>query len=112
MSDCCSIESSTTAAKPEAGTKANCPCCSRPGQPVALRTLKHQVKPKHLETVETGSFNFCRTATCEAVYFNGGNTVLTKADVRVRVGLKETQNPVPICYWFGFPQRTAREEMR
>ena len=114
MSACCSIESTHTAppAKPAAGTKTNCPRCGQPGQPVALQTLKHQVKPEHLETVEAGAFNFCRTATCEAVYFNGNGIVLAKADVRQRIGLKETEDPVPICYCFGFTAAMAVEEIR
>jgi len=53
MSYCCSTESSTTAAKPSAGTKAKCPHCGQPGLPVALQTLKHQVKAEHLES-DTG----------------------------------------------------------
>src|SRR5258708_30810486 len=111
MPDCCSIESYTTAAKPAAGTQANCPRCGQPGQPVALETLKHQVRPEHLETVETGSFNFCRTARCEVVYFNDDSTGLTKADVRQRIGLKETEDPVPVCYCFGFTGAMVREEI-
>ena len=79
---------------------------------MALQTLKHQVTPQHLETVETGSFNFCRTATCEVVYFNDSGVVLTKGDVRQRVGLKETEDPVPICYCFGFTETMVREEIR
>lgn len=114
MSACCSTESSraAAAAKPAVGTKTNCPCCSQPGQPVALQTLKHQVTPEHLETVETGSFKFCRTATCEVVYFNDSGVVLTKGDVRQRIGLKETEDPVPICYCFGFTEAMVREEIR
>jgi len=114
MSDCCSTESSTVivAVKPAAGTKINCQRCGQPGQAVALQTLKHQVKPEHLETVETGSFNFCRTATCDVVYFNDSGIVLTKADVRQRIGLKETEDPVPVCYCFGFTETMVREEIR
>ena len=114
MSACCSSESFQAAplAKQAAGTKTNCPRCRQPGQPVALQTLKHQVKPEHLETVETGAFNFCRTATCEVVYFNGNGIVLTKADVRQRIGLKETEDPAPICYCFGFTEKMAVEEIR
>ena len=40
------------------------------------QTLKHQVKPEHLETVGIGVFNFCRTATCDTVYFTDDGTVL------------------------------------
>ena len=114
MSDCCSSKSAhaPTAAKSSAGTKANCPRCSQPGQPVALQTLKHQVKPDHLQTVEAGSFNFCRTAACDVVYFNGTGIALAKADVRQRIGLKETEDPVPVCYCFGFTEAMIREEIQ
>lgn len=114
MSACCSNESShaAVATKPAAGTKANCPRCGQSGQAVALQTLKHQVKPEHLETVETGSFNFCRTPACDAVYFNDSGVVFSKADVRQRIGLKETEDSVPICYCFGFTQAMAVEEIR
>lgn len=113
MSRCCSTESSrrTAVAKPISTPKADCPRCGQPGQPVALKTLKHQVKPEHLETVEIGSFRFCRTATCEVVYFNDSGVVLTKADVRQRIGLKETEDPVPLCYCFGFTGAMVREEL-
>ncbi|MBI1361523.1 MAG: hypothetical protein GC155_14695 [Alphaproteobacteria bacterium] len=114
MSECCSTKSAPApaAAKSSAGAKTNCPRCSQPGQPVARQTLKHQVKPQHLETVEADAFNFCRTATCEAVYFNGNGIVLTKADVRQRIGLKETEDPVPLCYCFGFTEKMVVEEIR
>ena len=114
MSACCSNESSqaATPAKPAARTKTNCPRCGQPGQPVELQSLKHQVRPDHLETVEAGAFNFCRTATCEVVYFNGNGIVLTKADVRQRIGLKETDDPAPLCYCFGFTEKMAAEEIR
>jgi hypothetical protein len=89
-----------------------CPRCGQPGQFVPTQTLKHQVKPEHLETVEAGAFNFCRTATCEAVYFNGNGIVLAKADVRQRIGMKETQDPAPICYCFGFTEAMVVAEIR
>src|SRR6266853_5942267 len=102
----------TTCSEPVFDAKLCCPRCGLPGQAVALQTLKHQVKPEHLETVETGSFNFCRTATCEVVYFNDGSTVLTKAEVRQRIGLKETEDPLPICYCFSFTEAMTIVEIR
>ena len=101
-----------TCSEPVLAAKLCCPRCGLPGQPVALQTLKHQVKPEHLETIETGTFDFCRTATCQVVYFSDGGIVLTKADVRQRIGLKETEDPVPICYCFGFTEAMAVEEIR
>jgi hypothetical protein len=92
--------------------KTGCPRCGQPGRPVALRTLKHHVKPEHLKTVEAGQFHFCRTAGCDVVYFNDSGIVLTRADVRERIGLKETADPVPLCYCFGFTEKMALDEIR
>lgn len=89
-----------------------CPRCGQSGQPVPPRTIKHQVRPEFLTAVEDGPFSFCRSAPCDAVYFNGRGLVLTKADVRQRLGLKETEDPVPICYCFGFTERMVMEELR
>lgn len=117
MSDCCATSPSAksqgaVSTKPATEAKTNCPLCGQPGQAVPLMTLKHQVKPEHLQTVETGAFNFCRTTMCKVVYFDGNGIVLTKADVRQRIGLKETEDPVPICYCFGFTEQMVLTELR
>lgn len=103
---CCATNDS-----PAAKVKLRCPLCGQDGQPVEKITLKHQVKPEHLDAVERGPFNFCRTPTCDTVYFNADGVVLRKADVRVRVGLKETEDPVPLCYCFGFTEKTVFDEV-
>jgi hypothetical protein len=69
------------------------------------------IKPEFLEMVTKPGFWFCRSAECEVVYFHPGGERLTKEDVRVRIGLKETRDPVPICYCFGFTEAMAREEI-
>jgi len=69
------------------------------------------VEPQFLETVDATGFLLCPSADCELVYFHPDGVRLTKADVRVRVGLKETVDPVPICYCFGFTEAMARDEI-
>lgn len=69
------------------------------------------VKPEFLEEVTKPGFQFCRSAECDVVYFHPDGERLAKADVRIRVGLKETEDPVPICYCFGFTEAMAREEI-
>jgi len=91
---------------------ARCPSCARPGKPVGIKTLKHMVHPRHLELAGRPGFLFCRSADCDVVYFHPDGDCLRKSDVRVRVGLKETEDPVPICYCFGFTERMAIEEIR
>jgi len=106
--DCCRAAAETTAE----ASKARCPRCGQPGQPVTVRTLKHQVKPEHLETVQNRSFGFCRTATCDVVYYSEDGVILSKGDVRQRIGLKEFEDPVPLCYCFGFTEAMIREEIQ
>ncbi len=106
MSDYCSIKSSA-----KAGT-TNCPECGQPGKSVETKTLKQMVQPRHFELASKPGFLFCRTADCNAVYFHSNGDVLRKADVRVHVGLKETKDPVPLCYCFGFTEAMVREEIR
>src|SRR5215471_16822591 len=103
MSDCCSNGPSAEVAD----SKVSCPQCGGVGKPVSTLTLKHMVEPQFLETVDATGFLLCPSADCELVYFHPDGVRLTKADVRVRVGLKETEHPVPICYCFGFTEATA-----
>jgi len=70
------------------------------------------VKPEFLSLVDKPGFRFCRTATCNVVYFHADGDRLEKKDVRVRVGLKESEDPVPICYCFGFTEAMVMEEIR
>lgn len=111
MSDCCATKSAE-AAKPAAQTKAECPECGQPGKTVERITLKQMVQPQFLELVNKPGFQFCRSADCEVVYFHPDGDVLRKPDVRVRVTQKETEDPVPICYCFGFTERMALEELQ
>jgi len=98
--------------RPEAEGRIKCPQCGQPGQPIATRTLKHMVQPESLETATKPGFHFCRSTDCDVVYFHSDGDCLRKSDVRVRVGMKETEDPVPLCYCFGFTEAMVREEIR
>jgi hypothetical protein len=114
MSDCCSTQSPAEKSVADAATAGtnNCPECGRPGKSVETKTLKHTVQPWHLDRVNKPGFLFCRSADCNVVYFHPDGDCLRKPEVRVRVGLKETGDPVPICYCFGFTEAMAVEEIR
>ena len=114
MSDCCSTKSpaeTTLAETAKAGTNT-CRECGQPGKSVETKTLKQMAQPWHLELVNKPGFLFCRSADCDVVYFHPDGDRLRKPDVRVRVGLKETGDPVPICYCFGFTEAMVVEEIR
>jgi hypothetical protein len=69
------------------------------------------VNPEFLHEVTKPGFHFCRSAECDLVYFHPDGERLTKADVRVRVGLKEKKDPVPLCYCFGFTEAMVLKEI-
>jgi hypothetical protein len=101
------------APRPIAGSaQSRCPNCDEPGRPVGVLTLKHMMRPKFLEVVNKPGFLFCGTAACPLVYFHPDGETLDKSDLRVRVGLKETLDPIPVCYCFGFTERMLLEEIR
>ncbi len=46
------------------------------------------------------------------MYFTeSGDQIFTTEDLRVRVGLKERTDPIPLCYCFGFDEADLREEI-
>src|SRR3989442_12977471 len=99
----------TCACDSGAAAKVECPECGQPGKSVETKTLKQMVQPWHLELVNKPGFLFCRSADCDVVYFHPDGDCLGKPDVRVRVGLKETEDPVPVCYCFGFTEAMVKE---
>lgn len=111
MSDCCSTTSAAETAPPSEAPDLVCPRCGKPGKPISLLTLKHQVKLQHLTAVEAGPFAFCRVPECPVVYFNGTDTVLTLEHVRQVPTVKHSENP-QLCYCFGFDTEMARTEIR
>ena len=92
---------------------ARCPECGALGKPVARITLGALLKPEARPRIPPQKeFCFCRTATCEVVYFREGEALFRKDDLSVRVGLKEPQDPTaPACYCFGWTPQKIRAEI-
>ncbi len=91
-----------------------CKECGNKGIPVGEITLKSLVKEPVLETIESlAGFYFCETPSCKAVYFNNEQHVyLYKENVNVRVGIKETESPIPVCYCFGWMHERIFEQIK
>jgi hypothetical protein len=70
------------------------------------------VKPHLLELAMTGSYSFCSARDCSVVYFEDkGSQQFTVADLRIRAGLKVNDDPIPLCYCFGFDESHIRDEI-
>ena len=68
------------------------------------------LKPHLLEQAMTGTYSFCAVRECPVVYFEEqGSHRFTRDDLRVRVGVKESCDPIPLCYCFGFDESHMRD---
>src|SRR5579862_9547906 len=87
-----------------AGGASACPACGEVGRPIRTITLKHLVKPGFVDIVARPGFLICAKPNCEVLYFHADGARITKTDVTVRVGFKERDEPILLCYCFGFTQ--------
>jgi len=80
-----------------------------PTLPVGLATVRqHTILTKLPDT----SFGFCEAASCPVVYVGANGTLIEKAQVHTRVGVKETEDPIPVCYCFEFTAAQIAEDAR
>jgi copper chaperone CopZ len=109
LSSCCA----TSTDREKASPPQICPECERKGRGVEPITLKALLRPGALARLENVAYSFCPAPTCPVVYFaNEVGSVYSKADLKVRVGLKEADDPIPICYCFGHSRASAWEEIQ
>jgi len=75
--------------------------------------VKALLRPDALSRLENVPYSFCPTPGCPVVYFSHEAVgVYHQEDLKVRVGLKEGDELVPICYCFGHTRASAWEEIR
>ena len=89
-----------------------CRRCEGHGKPVSRKTVLLMLKPELLEQAMSGSYSFCTARNCPVVYFEDeGNHQFAIDDLRIRVGLKVNEDPIPLCYCFGFEESDVRDEI-
>ncbi|MCI0428435.1 MAG: hypothetical protein L0Z46_10510 [Nitrospiraceae bacterium] len=108
MTECCKTLGEPT----KQGDRFLCHQCGSEGQPVDRTTIDALLKPESPSQVNGSQYMFCETPHCPVVYYAADGTQLKKEQVRVRVGLKETEDPIPLCYCFGVTERMIREEIQ
>ena len=90
----------------------NCPKCGQTGRSVARETMRYLLKPELLDRMEESNYRFCSNPDCRVVYFaESADSLFTRNELQVRVGLKEREDPIPICYCFGYTVASARDEI-
>jgi len=109
--NCCAESNLPPVELQKASSQRGCLSCQGPSHPVALRTMLLMLKPELFDQVGESQYRFCASPTCPVVYFSP-ERCFTTSDVRTRVGLKEKDGPVPLCYCFGFNEEDLREEIK
>jgi copper chaperone CopZ len=86
------------------GEHVSCPQCgtrTRAVPPITIRSLLNDDSLATLSSHE--GFRFCRNSECDTTYHHPVNgRILVRADVRLRIGQKETGPDRPICYCFDY----------
>jgi len=95
IEDCCSVT-------PPDSTPVLCPACRTKGSPVGSATLRSLVAPPALDRLASlDGFRFCATPDCDVAYFQPeSGQQISRADVPVRIGQKETHPSRLIGYCF------------
>jgi len=112
--ECFLLEDSTKTPETtaDASGREDCGRCATKGSPVSRKTVLLMLKSQLLEQASTGKYRFCATRDCSIVYFEeDGNRFFTQDDLRVRVGVKSSSDPIPLCYCFGFDESHLRDEI-
>jgi len=80
------------------------------GQSVPSETLRHLINKARRSEIKGTGYYFCKTADCDTVYYHpeSGQT-FEKTALIVRVGLKETEDPVWVCYCFDISKKMIWE---
>jgi hypothetical protein len=119
--NCCTTDDTVGATRSEAEAfctgddppeTGRCESCKNKGRPVSRKTVLLMVKPELLERAMHGSYSFCSERDCSIVYFEDkGDEHFTVDDLRKRVGVKVKDDPIPLCYCFGFDENHIRGEI-
>ncbi len=107
-----SCEKGSGCCTPQPKAKELCPKCQQKAKGVPAITLEHLLTQKAKEELkEFEGFYFCKTASCEVVYFKE-HSILKEADISVGVGLKEGVKPATLCYCFGWTKEMIEAELK
>ncbi len=116
--DCCLTETKSSVVGQIMSTNeamaetSRCVTCEGKGRAVSRKTVLLMLKPELLEGAMSGSYSFCSERDCRVVYFDeAGDRHFTVDDLRIRVGVKVKDDPIPLCYCFGFDESHIREEL-
>ena len=76
-------------------------------------TIERLTRPEIRPSLFPQPYYFCDAADCDVVYVSAlGDHLITKDQLTVRVGIKEREDPIPLCYCFGYDRAAIRNDIR
>ncbi len=111
--DCCAKEKHE-ASDVEKKEQQNCPRCGSKSKKVSVITVRYMLNGSfQLQVQDEASYRFCSSPTCPVVYFSeNDHSVFTKDQLSERVTIKESDDPIPICYCFNFFRHDVEKEIK
>lgn len=92
--------------------EAKCPGCGVAGKRVKTITLRSLLRPEKQAEIGEWQYFFCGSMGCETVYFTEeGSRTFSTSDLTVRVEIKESVSPRPVCYCFDHSVEEIYEEL-
>jgi len=106
VTECCeSKASSCTPTK-----RACCPVNGKEYSSVGVKTILHHLAEPWRNSVEDQSYYYCTDENCDVVYFGQDNSVISKADLRTKVGIKDNSPERTVCYCFNVSYAAAEKD--
>ncbi len=103
MDSCCVPESSQSG-----DIVINCPACGNRGANVELRTIKGLLTSDALPRLQCLSHRFCKSPSCDVVYYDEAGATYQTSDVRSLIWQKAAEGNRTICYCFGETEAALR----
>ena len=103
MAECCSSQCED---KPKTG-KLDCPACGQKCLNVRVKTMLHHIKKPWMHMLTDQQYYYCGAPSCDVVYFSESTKIITKSDIRTRIGVKEQSDDALICFCFGVSKKEA-----
>ena len=104
MQECCEF--------PKKRDGVVCPKNGKICKPVSRITVEALIRPEFRASLISMPYYFCESPDCDIVYVAASEQrIIAKNQLRVRVGVKEREDPIPLCYCFGFDKKAIRDDI-
>ena len=105
MNACCVIQ--------HEGDPPVCPMNGQVCKPVGRITLESLLQAEVKASLTRQPYYFCDAPDCDTVYVSAlADHLIAKDQLTVRVGIKETEDPIPLCYCFDFDRKAVWDDIR